>query len=567
MPAADRPAPVSRPMPHPARAMHVERLRGLAGRMDRSIAGDSTHQPDLRAASDLHGQITRECMQLRIPPHEVGLHDLPRTAEVEAAAPELQRVLLSADQAEGIRQMEAHFAASATCRDCGDEPCDVHRLFILAGPAGSGKSTLVGAIQRRYTGELEGMEPPPVGGWIPDMVVTAAPTNAAVQRLREVGQWCVGTYHVLAYERPVTDEQSGALLGFVPRAEGSMVLGGTEGPEDHCNILLILDEASMADEKIRLELLAAVPRAVRVLAMGDPCQLPPVKGRPGFALDRPDHLLTQIHRQGEGSLLAAITKVREDKLLLTPATVRHLGGQILRVTPETLGTALAIGARSPGAPGGLRVLLVQSNWARYRTNRAAREAQSFPPMDQGPQYLERVIAYSTNHNLRVYNSELGTVVVVQEGPQLAGELTWKIEVQWDGLKGRTEAVVPRQSWHPSEKPESPASINAAISRIRATAPPQDTWNLLAVQPAYALTVHKAQGLEYEGGGILLERRNFMGKEGWKLAYTAISRFKQWVQFLELVAAPREVRSGPQVDPLPSLKSTTPVIPVRPAKRV
>ena len=75
--------------------------------------------------------------------------------------------------------------------------------------------------------------------------------------------------------------------------------------------LVILDEASMVDERMGEDLLSF---GVKVLVIGDPAQLPPVKGTGFFMNERPDILLTEIHRQAEGSpIIRLATAVREKR--------------------------------------------------------------------------------------------------------------------------------------------------------------------------------------------------------------------------------------------------------------
>jgi len=88
----------------------------------------------------------------------------------------------------------------------------------------------------------------------------------------------VGTLHGLIYHRPV--EEKGRIVEWKRRAFLDYDM-------------IIVDEASMVDEKLWNDLLAF---GKRVVAVGDHGQLPPVQGQ--FSLMRsPDLTLTRIHRQ------------------------------------------------------------------------------------------------------------------------------------------------------------------------------------------------------------------------------------------------------------------------------
>lgn len=75
--------------------------------------------------------------------------------------------------------------------------------------------------------------------------------------------------------------------------------------------LLVLDEVSMVGEEMARDLLAF---GKPTLVLGDPGQLPPVKGEGAFDTCTPDVLLTEVHRQaGESAVLRLATLAREGK--------------------------------------------------------------------------------------------------------------------------------------------------------------------------------------------------------------------------------------------------------------
>jgi exodeoxyribonuclease-5 len=92
--------------------------------------------------------------------------------------------------------------------------------------------------------------------------------------------------------------------------------------------LLVVDEVSMVDQIVGMDLLSF---NTKILVLGDPGQLPPVKGA-GFFMDtEPDSLLTEIHRQAHGSpILKLATQVREgarrtDTDLIVPKGTLSIG--------------------------------------------------------------------------------------------------------------------------------------------------------------------------------------------------------------------------------------------------
>ncbi|MGJ5029091.1 ATP-dependent DNA helicase [Bradyrhizobium sp. HKCCYLS2038] len=82
----------------------------------------------------------------------------------------------------------------------------------------------------------------------------------------------------------------------------------TESAVRDCK-LLVLDEVSMVGAEMARDLLAF---GKPTLVLGDPGQLPPVKGEGAFDTPTPDVLLTEVHRQaGESAVLRLATLARE----------------------------------------------------------------------------------------------------------------------------------------------------------------------------------------------------------------------------------------------------------------
>lgn len=172
---------------------------------------------------------------------------------------------------------------------------DLHRFaqddratrHALAGPAGSGKSYLIGRF-------LDGC---------PLKVRLSATTNkaAAVAQRMAPGRPAT-TIHSLLGLRPEPDER-----------RGRMVLHQKREPDVKAGELVVIDEASMVDS----DLLAVIDKharkiGFRVLYVGDSYQLPPVFEAVSPAFDQvPTSHLTTIHRQAlDNPLISAATDFR-----------------------------------------------------------------------------------------------------------------------------------------------------------------------------------------------------------------------------------------------------------------
>lgn len=83
--------------------------------------------------------------------------------------------------------------------------------------------------------------------------------------------------------------------------------------------VLLIDESSMVSDQVASDLLRTGSRLVFV---GDPAQLPPVKAqRSPAAMGPPHHLLTKVHRQkGDSPVLELATEVRKSSFPSAPET-------------------------------------------------------------------------------------------------------------------------------------------------------------------------------------------------------------------------------------------------------
>ena len=73
--------------------------------------------------------------------------------------------------------------------------------------------------------------------------------------------------------------------------------------------LIVLDEVSMVGEEMARDLMSF---GKPILVLGDPGQLPPIKGEGAFTRDAPDVMLTEIHRQAaESAIIRLATMARQ----------------------------------------------------------------------------------------------------------------------------------------------------------------------------------------------------------------------------------------------------------------
>jgi exodeoxyribonuclease-5 len=159
------------------------------------------------------------------------------------------------------------------------------QIFRLFGYAGTGKTTLAKHLVQDVRGR----------------VLYAAFTGKASLVLRKKGCFNASTIHSLIY-KPVEDPETHE-ISYVLNLNSPVAGAG----------LVVVDEVSMVGEDLARDLLSF---GSKILVLGDPAQLPPVKAE-GFFIDgKPDVMLTEVHRQAaDNPIIRLSMDIREGRCL------------------------------------------------------------------------------------------------------------------------------------------------------------------------------------------------------------------------------------------------------------
>ncbi len=333
-----------------------------------------------------------------------------------------------------------------------------HPIMRVFGYAGTGKTTIARAFAERIDG----------------LTCYAAFTGKAALMMARNGCVEASTIHGLIYK--VEEGLDGRVTFRLDRDSGAATAD-----------LLVIDECSMVDEEIGQDLLSY---RTPILVLGDPAQLPPVKGAGFFTAATPDVMLTEIHRQAKGNPIIRL------------ATTARQGGRIeigeygdSRVVPR--------GTLRPDDILAAGQVLVGKNATRRSYNQRIRRLQGFDSLY--PAAGEKLVCLRNDKTKGVFNGGLFTVT---ETARRVDHDHVEMVLQSDDFPDR-------------------AAIDVKVRREFFDGDPQTIpWQeLRSTQQfdfGYALTVHKAQGSQW-GDVVAYDESAMFREDARRWVYTALTR--------------------------------------------
>ena len=367
------------------------------------------------------------------------------------------------------------------------------KILVVTGGPGTGKTTIVKAFVKILKANNVNFS-------------LAAPTGVASKRLGNTTGSDAYTIH--------------RLLGY--RGDDYWNLGSSNKLDSD---VVIVDEFSMVDQLLFFRLLDALKSRTKLVLVGDAFQLPSVG--PGNVLHEliasgsiKTIQLDKIHRQSETSDIVQVSQdIKEGRTDLRLIGVNDLtkdvvflntGKDVEKADKYLVNIAKSFVAKQK--PGSFQVItprnegdlsvrsindLLQES-LNPKVDSLGREKRSISlGQDSSIRVGDRVIVTKNNYNLGVFNGDIGKVVSITKD-----SLVLKLE-----------------------NPGDNETVHIPLVKVREM-----------VKLAYAVTVHRSQGMEYpvviipliRSHGKMLLQRN--------LVYTALTRAKKKVFFLGQTSA-------------------------------
>lgn len=363
--------------------------------------------------------------------------------------------------------------------------CDAinHKVFILTGGPGTGKTTVINGIIATYAAlhqlDLKKKQELPI--------LLAAPTGRAARRMNELTGLPSATIH--------------RHLGMTGDDDISHL-------DDYLDAdFIIVDEFSMVDTWLANQLLSNISSNSKILIVGDADQLPSVS--PGQVLADflqipilPQTKLTKIYRQSEDSTIVTLASQIQQGVLPADFTEKKADRSYFEAPseyiPDMIKKIVAAAIRS-----GIPAQDVQVLAPMYRgpagidhinqlmqdlINPAENDQLIFEAPDCQYRQGDKVIHLVNDAENNVFNGDLGYITDLLPAKYTDSKQD-ELTINFDG----NEIIYPRSEWY-------------------------------KIRLAYAMSIHKSQGSEFPVVLLPITRSSYRMLQR-NLIYTAITRAK------------------------------------------
>ncbi|KRG64365.1 exodeoxyribonuclease V subunit alpha [Stenotrophomonas terrae] len=412
-----------------------------------------------------------------------------------------------------------------------------HNLLLITGGPGTGKTTTITRLLVLLAAQAQAANQPA------PRVALAAPTGRAAERMAESLRHALqklpaaGIDSALCEQLPSTGTTLHRLLGVIPDSPRFRHHGDNPLPYD----VIVVDEASMIDLPLMTKLVEAIAPGTRLVLLGDPDQLPSVEAG--------DVLSAILRAAGDGqrsnaadaeALRTLLGELPAEAIESKPSDFAGARVQLQRGyrQSEALQLAPLANAMRDGDAEQALALLREAQLAGVHFHEG-----DIDPLQAWREplqhYWQSLADAASPADALALAGRMRLLTAVREGPQGARGLNARIEDLLAGNRGRALGpgwfhgrllIIGENSyrhrlfngdvgiclrdgsgisaWFPGDDPANPRAFHPAALPLH--------------ESAFAMTVHKAQGSEFDQVWLQLPRRDnrVLSRE---LLYTGITR--------------------------------------------
>lgn len=289
--------------------------------------------------------------------------------------------------------------------------------------------------------------------------------------------------------------------------------------------LIVLDEVSMVGEEMARDLMSF---GKPILVLGDPGQLPPIKGEGAFTKDAPDVMLTEIHRQaGESAIIRLATMARQGE----PIGFGQYDHFVWKMRKQDV---------TPGQCLRGGQVICGMNATRLQLNNALRRAAGF-----GGTYLptgatEKIICLKNQNDLGLINGMFVTLEnVVDEGSLYFSAIVTDEDGNHIGSPASPAIPINRAQSAPTSNDtrgrlriyKGHFEDHVAFDKSRHDRDWKEKRHLVEATFGWAITCHKAQGSQWENVIVWDDGLGRTEQDRRRWLYTAITRAERGLVIL------------------------------------
>ena len=383
----------------------------------------------------------------------------------------------------------------------------IETVFVLSGYSGTGKTTLIKTLLDQIPKYMKAAKliNPSLRQYNINLTAT---TNKAAENFGYITGMDVKTIHSHLGLRVENDFKNNT----------AKLVPGKQAPKE--GELLFIDEASYIDKQL-LSWIFKLTRNCKVVFMGDPAQLTPVKsvGTPVFDANFPGAKLSQVVRQAEGNpILDLSTKFRETVTSGEFFSFKPDGKHIQHMDRDTFNQAVVDEFTRPDWRYSDSKMLAWTNKRVVEYNHFIRDQAKGDPNFQVGDYAVCNKFISIN-KVSIKTDQLVCVTGISEPTQEYG-----VPGHVMTLDCRIDAFFP-------------SSIEAVKARVKQAREAEDLFMVehilsrwIDLRAAYACTINKSQGSTFDRVFIDLDdiSRCNSGDQIARMLYVAVSRARHQV---------------------------------------